>query len=277
MGGCAATARREREAKALANLARGGGRGCRRSLWMGSEHLSANRAPKTYTTRDVAPARGETRLKYPSTEGELHWWFTVAESVLGEKAMGLESGGKVVWDDQRIHDAHMGPRSFRHRQDMASVSKITPLITELSRESWAIVAVTYRPRRWSLVRPHEGARGEESPSPDALAGITRRPKGLGCLAGVCLLTRAATAAWTSRERAAKHPEREPSTVDILTLLRDEAQGQDPRRFFAPILREANTILDAALGEYDAMRTAREDATKVAREAELARLRAGEGP
>lgn len=243
-------------------------------------------AAKTFTTRDAHIQR-EPGPRFEEAESELHWYFTVAESVLGLRGGGLEpSGGQAVWDSARIHDAHMKPRLTRHRADMAKVARIKPTVERLSRESSFKAMIVLQPRRWSLVRPNEQTdeATEHSASPDPLASITRRPKGLGCLAGLCMLTPAANLAWTARERALKHPERDPSPLDLLTFLRDEATSLNARKTFKPMVEQASRLFDVALAEYETHRLERVAVERVrhqeivqARDASLARLRAGEGP
>lgn len=239
------------------------------------------RSAGTYSTKDTRerePYFERAELRVPMAEEELHWWHTAAESVLGLRGTGFEGGGLTIWDAQKIHDTHMSLRKARHRSDMAKVAKIGPLIARLSGISQMLAALAFAPRRWSAVRSQAGAgRHEDTSSPDTLASLTRRAGRPGCLAGVCLVTRAARLAWAARERRLKHDPAEPTAFDLLTFLRDEAQGDGGQKILRPCLTEAEELLAGAVAEYDVLLQERIVGARRAAEAQLARLRAGEGP
>lgn len=222
-------------------------------------------------------AMGGRRETGPA-EWELSWWFTCSDAAQGLRAAFVpDAGAHAVWDEDRIHRAHMRPRTSRHRAALANVARIGPCVAAMRPELRARAAVVFTPRRWSVVRA--GARRADGTAddsaPDPLAAATRRPGRDGCLAGLCLLTRAAKAAWAEWEAARTGlgwvPI--PTRADLLAFLQDEAAGSRRRKVFRPIVAEAERLLAEAVAEYDVLRRARVAAERDGERAELARLAA----
>lgn len=230
----------------------------------------------TYSTRDERGApepRVDNRI--PLAEVELQWWFTVAEGALGLRGVGYEGGGHTVWDDAKINDTHVDRRRHRHRKGVADARRIGPLVAQMSREAQAIAALAFAARRWSVVRTQADLdpRGDQ-PSPDTLASLTKRTGRLGTLAGVCLLTKRLRVAWAAREHSNKREAREPTSMELLTFLQDEAQGKSPQKVLRPACAEAEGLLGGAIAEYEVLRRDVADRAFAAETEYFTALRAG---
>ena len=219
------------------------------------------------------------RSLYGEAQDELEIAFAAAEGMLGLHGVGFE-GMATVWDDAKIHRAHMAHRTITHRMNVDKVGRVAPTVhrfREEHPEHWLVAFVTLAPHAW----------------PDNLGReLNRGPRG-GSLVGLALLGAELRRVWCKRENGKRESacrelmkageyeavldlalqEVEPTALELLRFAAREAESTDAsakKRFFDPVRREGEQRFEAALAKYDVLLRERHEANKRrAREAAFA--------
>jgi hypothetical protein len=193
-------------------------------------------------------------VDHAEAEKDLELFFAASSGTWGLHGTGFEGGAAVVWDAKRVRDAHARLWAGRFAADHETLWRVTPTVQAFRRRHvahWSTAAAVYAPRRW----------------PALLGAVMARGARRGNLTGLLL---------DSVRLYGMVKEATPLAMLRLAETRASAMETDPaikRRFFAPLIAEAEAKLKAALEAYDVLRRERGRAEAGAKRAVVDGLRA----
>lgn len=82
---------------------------------------------------------------FGASREEVGWFYAASGGAMGLRAQSIGDSSPGVWDDAKIHRAHMALRTVGHRADVAKMSRVVATISQLEPEHRNDLAAVYVP------------------------------------------------------------------------------------------------------------------------------------